>query len=239
MKIIVSPSKEMSKDRPINEECQFRTNTKKILDHFQGLTIDQRREIYKVSEKILKDINSSLDNFYNQKSYMAGDLYSGIAFRNMGLRDLSSDEKSFIKDKLFILSAFYGPVKITDPIKPYRLDFNTKIKIDSKNLKKLWEDDFNLFFRKGEIILNLASDEFSSILYKENYRWIDFDFYEIVRGEEKRHSMISKKARGNMVRFIIKKRIEKVEELKSFNLDGYVFNEEKSNSNYFVYSRNK
>lgn len=239
MKIIVSPSKEMSKDRPINEECQFRNNTKKILDYFQGLAIDQRREIYKVSEKILKDINSSLDNFYNQKSYMAGDLYSGIAFRNMGLRDLSSDEKSFIRDKLFILSALYGPVKITDPIKPYRLDFNTKIKIDSKNLKKLWEDDFNLFFKKGEIILNLASDEFSSILYKENYRWIDFDFYENIRGEEKRHSMISKKARGNMVRFIIKKRIEKVEELKSFNLDGYVFNEEKSNSNYFVYSRNK
>ena len=105
------------------------------------------------------------------------------------------------------------------------------------SLKKLWADYYNNYFDKGERILNLASDEFSSLLKREYFDFIDFDFYELKDGKIKRHSTISKKLRGKMANFIVKNKIHNLEDLKDFNDDGFLYDEANSNDKLYVFRR--
>ena len=50
-------------------------------------------------------------------------------------------------------------------------------------------------------------------------------------------SFYAKKARGMMTRFIIQNRIKNIDEIKKFNLGGYVFSESLTNSKEWVFTR--
>ena len=50
-------------------------------------------------------------------------------------------------------------------------------------------------------------------------------------------SFYAKKARGMMTRFIIQNRIKNIDEIKNFNLGGYVFSESLTNSKEWVFTR--
>ena len=50
-------------------------------------------------------------------------------------------------------------------------------------------------------------------------------------------SFSAKKARGMMCRYVVKNRLEKPEELKNFDLDGYSFNEGLSDGRDLVFTR--
>ncbi|SJU49243.1 Protein of uncharacterised function (DUF328) [Clostridioides difficile] len=48
--------------------------------------------------------------------------------------------------------------------------------------------------------------------------------------------MKAKKARGLMVSFIMKNKINNIEDLKKFDLEGYLYNEDLSNNNNLVFT---
>ena len=50
-------------------------------------------------------------------------------------------------------------------------------------------------------------------------------------------SFYAKKARGLMVRYIIDKDVETLDELKGFNYEGYLFDENLSKGNRLVFTR--
>ncbi len=50
-------------------------------------------------------------------------------------------------------------------------------------------------------------------------------------------SMFSKNARGKMARFLIENELKTIQDLKSYNLDGYSYNEKLSNDNDWVFVR--
>ena len=62
-------------------------------------------------------------------------------------------------------------------------------------------------------------------------------FMENKHGQEKIISFYAKNARGAMARFIIQNRLQREEDLKKFDLDGYVYNAEKSNEGKLVFIR--
>ena len=51
-------------------------------------------------------------------------------------------------------------------------------------------------------------------------------------------AIFAKKARGKMANYIIRKRIENVQDIKKFNLDGYQFTKELSIENEWTFIRN-
>ena len=59
-----------------------------------------------------------------------------------------------------------------------------------------------------------------------------------IDGKLKKHSTISKKARGMMLNFMTKNKIENIEDIKKFDKDGYEFVEEMSLENKFVFVKN-
>ena len=130
-------------------------------------------------------------------------------------------------------------LKPFDLINPYRLDFIMKTKMG--NLYNFWKDDIaKNILKDTDFIVNLASDEFSKTVrkYISENQILDFGFYEKVDGKLKKHSTISKKARGMMLNFMTKNKIENIEDIKKFDKDGYEFVEEMSLENKFVFVKN-
>lgn len=235
MKIIFSPSKEMSFQSPYKEATTYSDKTKQIMDGLQKLNKNEIKKIYKISDKVADEVINYIDNFYIEESYRAIEMYTGLAFRKFDMESLNKDERAYLEDHLVILSAFYGSINPEKLVRPYRLDMNTGIKINGLSLKNFWKDEFNLAFRDGETILNLASDEFSSLIDRKRFKIYDFDFFEKKDGKLKSHSTISKKSRGLMLNYICKNKIENLENLKNFNLEGFKFDEGLSIQSKFAF----
>lgn len=235
MKIIFSPSKEMSFQSPYKEAITYSDKTKQIMDVLQKLNKDEIKKIYKISDKVADEVANYINNFDSEESYRAIEIYTGLAFRKFEINSLNSDERSYLDDHLLILSAFYGPIHPEKLVRPYRLDMNTGIKIDGLSLKNFWKDEFNDSVYVGETILNLASDEFSSLIDRKRFKIYDFDFFEKKDCKLKSHSTISKKSRGLMLNYICKNKIENLEDLKNFNLEGFEFYEKLSTEEKFTF----
>ena len=235
MKIIFAPSKEMDLSRGEKISTSYSENTKEIISRLKSLDDIELKKLYKVSDKVLEEIKTYIENFKNENSFKALDLYKGLAYKNLNKEDLDEEAINYLDDHLIILSALYGPISPDTYIKPYWLDFNTPLKVGGKSLKNLWKDAYNNSFEKGELILNLASNEFSSLIDRKNFIFYDFEFYEAKEGKLKNHSTISKKARGLMVRYLASERIEDMEAIKNFNLDSYKYREDLSKGFKFVF----
>ena len=92
-------------------------------------------------------------------------MYDGLCFKNMNREDLDSKDLDYIDKHLFILSALYGAVRPFDLISPYRLDF--LMKTEMGNLYKFWQDEIaKKVLEDEDLIVNLASDEFSKTIKK-------------------------------------------------------------------------
>lgn len=234
MKIIISPAKEMSFEKPILKNWKVSDKTKKIIQLLSSLDDDDLKNSLSINDTILKEVKTYISNFDSEITYQALDLYNGLVYRWM--EKSSFDDKCFeyLSKNLIIFSALYGPIYADTNIKPYRLDMLSKIKIDNQNLKNYWKDEFNCIPR-GETILNLASEEFSSLVDCSKYNWINFEFYEIKNGKQKKHSTISKKARGRMVKFLAKNQIYDLNLIKNFTEDGYSYSPELSAENKYTF----
>lgn len=235
MKIIFSPSKEMSFQSPFNEAVNYSDKTKLIISALQKLNKNEIKKIYKISDKVADEVANYIDSFDSEESYRAIEMYTGLAFRKFDVASLNTDKRAYLDNHLIILSAFYGPINPEKLVRPYRLDMNTGIKINGLSLKNFWKDEFNDTFYDGETILNLASDEFSSLIDRKRFKIYDFEFFEKKDGNLKSHSTISKKSRGLMLNYICKNKIENIINLKNFNLEGFKFDEEHSTNSKFIF----
>lgn len=237
MKIIYSPSKEMTFNRPIEEKTKFNGKTKIIIEELKKLKEEYIKEIFKISDKVLKEVLIYIEDFEKSESFRAIEMYNGLAFSSFDIESLKEDERKYMDEHLKILSTFYGPLCPEKLVRPYRLDFNTKLKINGESLKNFWKEEYNKAFNKNEVILNLASNEFSSLLDRNKFKMYDFEFFERREGKLKQHSTTSKKARGAMLNYICRNKINELEEIKLFDVDGYKYDDELSDKGQFVFIR--
>ena len=93
---------------------------------------------------------------------------------------------------------------------------------------------------KDELFINLASNEYFKAVDTKKLKAevITPIFKDLKNGELKVISFFAKKARGAMVRYIIDKDVETVEDLKGFDYDGYQYSLKYSqNENELVFIR--
>lgn len=228
MKIIVSPSKEM---KYLENQIQctkpmFINEKDNIMNTLLELSIEQIESIYKVSTKLAVNVHQSLRN---NQSNSAIYLYHGLVFRQLELYSYNDDQNQFMNDHLLILSSMYGCLKPFDEINTYRLDQKTDIGID---LYKYWSSSVSEYVKDENIILSLASNEYEKIVQHDNI--VKIDFVEKKGDSLKRSSAVVKKARGQMLDYIIKNKISNVETLKLYD-NGYIYNDELSTKNTLVF----
>ena len=92
---------------------------------------------------------------------------------------------------------------------------------------------------RSKTLINLASNEYFKSVHPKSFQLpvITPVFKDFSGGTYKVLSFFAKKARGSMTSFIVKNRISKPEDIKSFDVDGYVFNPAFSTEDQWVFTR--
>ncbi len=129
-------------------------------------------------------------------------------------------------------------------MQPYRLEMGTKLKVGvNPNLYKFWGDQItkalNSELEKGELFVNLASNEYFKVLQPKDLKVpvITPVFKDYKNGEYKIIMTFAKLARGLMVRYIVDHKVTTLEGLKGFNYNGYGFDENLSTDTELVFTR--
>jgi cytoplasmic iron level regulating protein YaaA (DUF328/UPF0246 family) len=149
-----------------------------------------------------------------------------------------------LQERLRILSGLYGVLKPLDLIQAYRLEMGTKLPIgESKNLYDFWKKtvtaSLNKELKKGELFVNLASNEYFSVIDTKALKVpvITPDFKDYKDGKLKMISFFAKKARGMMARFLIDSQAKSLDDIKGFTYGGYQFDANQSNERRLVFTR--
>jgi cytoplasmic iron level regulating protein YaaA (DUF328/UPF0246 family) len=183
----------------------------------------------------------STDNAKQAILAFKGDVYQGLDAEHM-----STDELNWAQDNLRILSGLYGLLRPLDLMQPYRLEMGTKFANErGGNLYQFWGEIITNQLNKllsvspKSVLINLASNEyFKSVQPKNLQADIITPVFMDQKGDKyKIISFFAKRARGLMSAFIIKNKITDVEQLKTFNVDGYSFNSAMSEGNKWIFCR--
>ena len=246
MKIIISPAKKMNIDDDIFEcrsEPVFLNKAEELMNYLKGLSYEECKTMWKCSDKLAQlNYDRVLDMDLNYRLTPALFSYEGIQYQYMGARVLSRDALEYLQDNLRILSGFYGILKPLDGIVPYRLEMQSKfINYKNKDLYEYWADKIaNSLFEETNLIINLASKEYSKCVEKylknsPGTKFITCVFGEINGDKVIEKGTLAKMARGEMVRYLAQNNVYDLEGLKRFDKLGYKYSQEKSNENTYVF----
>ncbi|MDP3352524.1 MAG: peroxide stress protein YaaA [Flavobacteriaceae bacterium] len=252
-KILISPAKSMNFENQINIEKFsipiFLNQSEKIMEVLKKKSPKKLIDLMDISDK-LAELNwtrnqewtaiNSKENARQAVFAFTGDVYIGLDVQSLSLNQLE-----VLQDKLRILSGLYGILKPLDLIQPYRLEMGTQLIIGSnKDLYQFWKkqvsEELNKELSENDYLINLASNEYFKVIDKKllNVKAIITpEFKDYKNGELKMISFFAKKARGMMVRFIVENDIETIEGLKSFNYNGYAFDNSLSSNQKLVFTR--
>ena len=97
-------------------------------------------------------------------SYPAIELFNGLMYRHIKRSDLSTGEKDFLSQQVFITSSFYGIIPAFYSIQEHRHDFYTKVKVDGQSLKNYWRAEYDQFLEESQVpVVSLLSSEFEDV----------------------------------------------------------------------------
>ena len=240
MKIIISPSKTKKiNDLPlkdnnflIEKELFYQEITNKIIEKIRTFSVEEIEKKFKLKNEKAQKLLEFYQNYENEKSGNALASYTGVAYKAIKIETFDKSDFEYLESHLVILSALYGVLTPYTNVKEYRLDMTNSI-FESKSLYEVWKSSVNEYFEKEDIILNLASKEYSKLINPD--KLINFEFWEDSNGKLKQVSTNSKKMRGFTLHYIVKNKISNVKKLRNITLDGYVFSEEMSDERKFVY----
>lgn len=200
--LFLSSAKEMVEGRE-HSHIILKPQTEKILSRLQQLSLSELQDMYHSSSDIARENQNRLQHFSERLSGKALDIYRGVVFKHMQLEELSAQERKNLEEHSVILSALYGPIWGGDEIKPYRLDFNMKLRVDEKTLKQIWKPVCSQLLSEYTVF-NLASSEFSACLDRKKLHVVDVEFYVDVEMTKKPPSATMKKLRGQLIHALAK-----------------------------------
>ena len=240
MKIIISPSKTKKiNNLPIKDngsltqkEPFYLEITNEIIKKIKNFSVEEIEKKFKLKNEKAQKLSEFYQNYENEKSGDALASYTGVAYKAIKIETLDKNDFEYLESHLVILSALYGILTPYTNVKEYRLDMTNSI-FENKSLYEVWKSSVNEYFEKEDIILNLASKEYSKLINPD--KLIDFEFWEDSNGKLKQVSTNSKKMRGFTLNYIAKNKISDVKKLRNTTLDGYVFDEDMSDERKYVY----
>ena len=245
MIIVLSPAKTLDYDFDFSNQHSvptFLNQSSKLIKLLQKKEPKDIASLMGLSDK-LATLNYDRYQSWTASKTVSNDskpsmlVFKGDVYQGLHAESLSKNDLNFAQKHLRILSGLYGILKPLDLMKPYRLEMGTKLETSKgNNLYEFWGDKIQknvlseLKDMKSDLIVNLASKEYSSVLGKmsEDINIVSPTFKDYKNGNYKIISFYAKKARGLMARWIIKNKIQNFEDLVDFNLDGYSFSKKES-----------
>lgn len=254
MLIVLSPAKSLDFETPAVSEIStqpiFGDDAAELVDVAKMLSLGQLADLMDISSGLAK---LNVERFANwernpgrsktKQAILAfnGDVYDGVA-----ADCLTAQQLNYLQQHLRILSGLYGLLRPLDQMQAYRLEMGSRLQnIHGKNLYAFWGNKITnilnekLISRRCESLINLASEEYFKVVDPKLLvvPVITPIFQDFKSGKYKIISFYAKRARGLMVRYCAENNITDANKLKSFNLDGYAFYEEESDSKRWVFRR--
>ena len=238
MKILISPAKSLDFENKVettfNTVPLFNDKAIQVNNSIKDLSAPDLSRLMTISPK-LSDLNWIRNQDFqknNSKEKQAIFAFNGDVYDGIDANTISTSNHEKLQSTLRILSGLYGILKPFDKIKPYRLEMGNKISIDgSKNLYDFWKknvtDSILKEIKEEEIIINLASNEYFSVIDSSliDNKIITPQFKDFKNGKLKIISFYAKKARGLMTRFLIDNDIQSSSDIENFNSSGYTFSQ--------------
>jgi cytoplasmic iron level regulating protein YaaA (DUF328/UPF0246 family) len=253
MLFVISPAKTLDFETPCHAEAsypRFRKETLELIGVLKEKSPEEIQELMDLSEN-LAELNVSRYNKFRAAKHpkvakqslyaFKGDVYIGLE-----AEELDDEDIVYAQQHLRILSGLYGLLRPLDVIQPYRLEMGTRLAFDDYNtLYNYWADKIarmvnrDLKNQGDKVLINLASQEYFKAIDRKalKARIVDVEFLDFKNGKYKVISFFAKKARGMMARYIIKNRINEPEGLKSFDMDGYYFDDAGSTEEKLIFKR--
>ena len=170
--------------------------------------------------------------------------YDGMVYQRLAPETLSDSELLYANDHLMISSFLYGILRPLDMINKYRLEGNvTLYNHNSKSMFDFWKPILTDWFinkikADDGILIYLASDEMRNLFdwkrVKKEVKVITPCFKVDKNGKLKTIVIYTKMCRGAMARYIIKNRITNIDELKSFEYEGFSIDDSNEEWNYVL-----
>lgn len=253
MIVLLSPSKNLH-----NIPQQAHRHSLPRMPEESALLIESLKKLKPAQIQDLMDINDKLANL-NYNRYRAftwphtpddstsaiytfrGEVYLGFEANTMTKAQAEQADK-YVR----ILSGLYGVLRPLDLIQPYRLEMSTELKTGkAKNLYQFWGKKItdllnqDIEATKSKEVINVASQEYMGAIQldKLSVPVIDISFLEDRNGKLQFLSYNAKRSRGWMARYIVDHKIKKSSELKGFDVQGYSYREELSDSKKMVFVR--
>ncbi len=252
MKIVVSPAKTLDYESKLptsrGTQPEFLETASKLNRKLSRQSKKKISELMSISDK-LADLNYTRFQEFQEEhdkknSRPAMYAFNGDVYTGLDAYTIPTDKLDRLQDTLRILSGMYGILRPLDLIQPYRLEMGTSIGIDrKKDLYSVWQKKVTEFLNNemenDELFLNLASNEYFKAVDTKKLKIpvISPVFKDFKNGKLKIISFFAKKARGSMVRYIIDKDCETLDDIKGYDYDGYRFSEdhtEKENEPTFI-----
>lgn len=242
---VLSPSKTMREiDFSIETtKPRFHLDASKLNAVLKKYDVADLMELMDISEKLAVKNHDRYQHFTKSPTFPAGWLFHGDVFAGVAIDDFNEADIAYSDGHIRVLSGMYGLLRLTDEIKPYRLEMGTRLPTQAgKNLYDYWGNRIVKEILKtpeADLLVNLASKEYARVLQLSTFPRpvLEVEFLEIRKGKPQGIPLFSKKARGLMARFMVKNKAESVEELKAFDYEGYSFAEKLSHDYKYVFTR--
>ena len=253
MIVLISPAKSLNEapvDYHDHSTPRMLEESQVLIDVLKKKSANSLKKLMGVSDKIA-ELNAERfrqfetpftpDNAKPAIFTFSGDVYLGLQAGTF-----SEEELNFAQHHLRILSGLYGLLKPMDLMQPYRLEMGLPLKNRrKKNLYEFWDTKItellnqDLEENKDNIVLNLDSQEYFRSIKPGALkgRIVTVNFKENRNGQYKIISFNAKKARGTMARQIILNRLNDPGQLKSLEIDGYLYNDSMSNATEMLFTK--
>jgi cytoplasmic iron level regulating protein YaaA (DUF328/UPF0246 family) len=254
MKILLSPAKSLQLTdnwkAPLATQACFLEESEKLIKKLQKLSTKKIAKLMTISTD-LAELNHTRFNQWIKPLEVSENIipaifaFNGEVYKGFDASSLTELQLIRAQESVYILSGLYGLLKPLDLLYPYRLEMGTKWQISTsqKNLYDFWKKKLTNHLKSelavNETIVNLASTEYSKAIDFKliKNKMVTPQFKEFKNGDFKVVMMYAKHARGAMARYIVQKKLNEIEELKLYNVDGYSYDEKQSTETEWVFVR--
>lgn len=248
MIILSSSGKTLDFETPFTEHVKshlpaFQKQANELMNEMAGMDLPELQATLHSSEKI------AILNYQRVQSWdPTGEkgramlyAYNGDVFRQLKRDEYGKAEQEYADKNVFVASGLYGVVSGMDRIQPYRLEMDSKLPKEGK-MNEFWQSDVTSLLnqkiaQEGHThLLNLASKNYSASVDAEqlNCPIINVEFKEMRDGKLKIIALFAKQARGMMIDYCIRNKVQSPEDLKAFTEGGYSFQGQTGNTLLFT-----
>lgn len=144
-----------------------------IMNGLRGMTVQQLAEATGLSPAMAQRLYRMVYDFPSAATGSAAiESYTGVVFRALDYPTLPAEAKERARSQVRIISSLYGYLRPQDTVKPYRLDFTTRVAPDGRTLAAYYRDAVTHCL--NEDLRAAECPDIINLLPKDAERCIDF-----------------------------------------------------------------